>query len=178
MLVVDIETTTRYCASCGETKEIKQFPRNKNKPGGYGHTCKACNSIRAKRHYKDNKEYHINRTSKYRDEHADWYKKYSSSYNAAHKQDHKEWWEQYYAEHKETININNRQWKENNAIKVKAHYILDQALKSGKIIKPDICEICGASNNLEAHHSDYSKPEDVIWVCRKCHLYIHRGHNK
>jgi len=29
-------------------------------------------------------------------------------------------------------------------------------LKSGKLIKPDVCELCGSGLYIEAHHKDYS----------------------
>jgi len=35
------------------------------------------------------------------------------------------------------------------------------------------CERCGAIN-AEMHHDDYSKPLDVRFLCRPCHLAEHR----
>lgn len=32
---------------------------------------------------------------------------------------------------------------------------------------------CG-SEDSEMHHPDYSKPLDVVWRCRPCHLRLHR----
>ena len=43
------------------------------------------------------------------------------------------------------------------------------ALKKGILTKPNKCEDCGILTNLEGHHSDYSKPYQVKWVCHKCH---------
>ena len=34
------------------------------------------------------------------------------------------------------------------------------------------CQECGAGNS-QMHHEDYSKPLDVTWLCRPCHLHIH-----
>jgi hypothetical protein len=34
------------------------------------------------------------------------------------------------------------------------------------------CRECGAIN-VEAHHADYSKPLDVIWLCHKHHVEFH-----
>jgi hypothetical protein len=45
------------------------------------------------------------------------------------------------------------------------------AIRSGKLIKKP-CKKC-ANPKSEAHHKDYTKPLDVIWLCRKCHIQIH-----
>jgi hypothetical protein len=34
------------------------------------------------------------------------------------------------------------------------------------------CSQCGAPKT-DAHHEDYSKPLDVVWLCRKCHRLRH-----
>lgn len=39
-------------------------------------------------------------------------------------------------------------------------------------IKRKPCEQCG-SMDAEMHHHDYSKPLDVRWLCRPCHLSEH-----
>lgn len=47
--------------------------------------------------------------------------------------------------------------------------------KRGKISK-NPCEKCG-NNNSQMHHPDYGKPLCVNWLCRKCHLAIHKKVN-
>jgi hypothetical protein len=36
------------------------------------------------------------------------------------------------------------------------------------------CVQCGSDENLEHHHPNYSKPIEVITLCRKCHGLAHR----
>lgn len=35
------------------------------------------------------------------------------------------------------------------------------------------CVSCGATENLERHHPDYSKPLEFIVYCRRCHRALH-----
>ena len=51
------------------------------------------------------------------------------------------------------------------------------AVNRGKLIRPDKCQRCKNESKLgkdgrstiQAHHSDYSKPMDIEWLCAKCH---------
>jgi hypothetical protein len=40
-------------------------------------------------------------------------------------------------------------------------------------IPVEACENCGATY-AEKHHGDYSRPLDVIWLCRACHIDEHK----
>lgn len=53
-----------------------------------------------------------------------------------------------------------------------AYMAVDAALRCGVLIKPEVCYGCGCSNTehrIEAHHHDYAKPLEVIWLCTPCH---------
>ena len=41
-------------------------------------------------------------------------------------------------------------------------------------LKRQPCVFCGAPNS-HAHHEDYSKALEIVWVCRKHHAAIHSG---
>lgn len=41
-----------------------------------------------------------------------------------------------------------------------------------KKLVPQPCA-CG-STDVEMHHADYTKPLQVQWMCRRCHLKLHR----
>jgi hypothetical protein len=40
--------------------------------------------------------------------------------------------------------------------------------------KPLRCQICGQVRRLHAHHPDYERPTEVMWLCPRCHGFIHR----
>lgn len=61
-----------------------------------------------------------------------------------------------------------------NKEKAIARSLVRRALLAKEIVKPKICSVCKLSKNrIEAHHSDYSKPLKVKWVCTPCHYTIH-----
>lgn len=65
----------------------------------------------------------------------------------------------------------------NNPDKYKAHIKLRSAVSRGSILKPSNCQICSilcSKPSLQAHHNNYDRPLDVIWVCPRCHNDIHR----
>ncbi len=56
----------------------------------------------------------------------------------------------------------------------KARMIFSAAIASGKVVRPDNCQVCLKTGiKIHGHHEDYSKPLDVIFVCSRCHADIH-----
>ena len=56
-------------------------------------------------------------------------------------------------------------------------YRAEQAVRNAKrngTLFPQPCAICGAIKT-ECHHKDYSKPLDVVWLCKHCHRLVHNG---
>jgi len=48
------------------------------------------------------------------------------------------------------------------------------AVNKGVLVRPSTCGDCGEYfPKIIAHHEDYSKPLDVAWVCKPCHLKRH-----
>lgn len=67
-----------------------------------------------------------------------------------------------------------KKWHENNAEKRAAHVILGNAVRDKRVDKPDTCSRCGAGGRIDGHHADYTRPLDVVWLCRSCHVAEHR----
>ena len=65
------------------------------------------------------------------------------------------------------------EWKKTHKIEFLAQRKVQRAVKSGKITRPDLCSICGRKTKLQAHHTDYSQPLNVIWLCPSCHKKQH-----
>lgn len=59
----------------------------------------------------------------------------------------------------------------------RARWAVKRAIKSGKLCRPTICQTCGGDCYPDAHHCDYGRPTDVMWLCKSCHVEWHK-HNK
>ena len=63
-----------------------------------------------------------------------------------------------------------RKWRKNNPKKRNAQA---RAQNNIKIPKGQLCEICNKKKAVHRHHSNYSKPLEVIFLCIKCHVNLH-----
>lgn len=71
-----------------------------------------------------------------------------------------------------------KQWKKKSHTKESkvaknAWGITNRAIQNGTLIVPSECPKCGSTKRIQAHHEDYSKPYDVIWLCEVCHKQLH-----
>ena len=60
--------------------------------------------------------------------------------------------------------------------RARAHYLVAESVKWGRMNRLP-CSVCGDSQS-HAHHEDYSRPFDVVWLCPKHHSQRHRQLNK
>lgn len=88
-------------------------------------------------------------------------------------------------ERKARVKENNGRWPRSPKLfrskhpeKYAAHIAVGNALRDGKITKPNECERCGADWQLHGHHEDYAKPLEVVWLCAECHGARHREINE
>lgn len=75
-----------------------------------------------------------------------------------------------------------REWRKTHALddeqrrRANARSYANVYLSRG-LLERGPCEDCGIEHDelqpVEMHHADYSKPLDVTWLCRDCHLARH-----
>ncbi|TWI32780.1 hypothetical protein IQ24_02655 [Paracoccus sulfuroxidans] len=71
---------------------------------------------------------------------------------------------------KNSTNVTSR-WRAQNPDGYKAHSAVSNAIRDGRL-KREPCLFCG-TDRVHAHHRDYARPLDVIWLCPKCHHRLH-----
>lgn len=148
----------KTCTNCYQDKGHDEFHKVKRHKDGLAYFCKQCTCEKARN----------NRLAK-----LDEYKekaRIKSRTCQRQKQTTKEF--QKRPEEVEKSRARNRLWSKNNRIKKNAHGLVYKALAKGKLLK-STCEKCG-EEKTEAHHRDYSKPLEVMWLCRVHHAEIHR----
>lgn len=154
----------KKCFKCGETKSFNDFYKHKKTKDGYLNKCKDCARNDTLRHRAENiekvREYDRNRPN------------HKERVEARKKrmQDIKENNPALYEKYKKSA----KKWNTENKHKRNAHNKVARALFNGKIKRRSDCEVCGSDEKIEAHHHDYSKPLDVIWLCVKCHKQEHK----
>jgi hypothetical protein len=77
----------------------------------------------------------------------------------------------YRERHPEKVHQGLLDWGARNREKRFAHRRVYKAVKEGTLVRQP-CEICGELR-VDAHHEDYSKPLDVMWLCKLHHRQIH-----
>jgi len=66
-----------------------------------------------------------------------------------------------------------KEWVQKNPEKYQARLRVQTAVKQGVLVRKP-CQKCGRENSV-GHHPDYTKPLEVIWLCRIHHRAIHYG---
>lgn len=65
-----------------------------------------------------------------------------------------------------------KKYRSSNPEKYLAHNIVNNAIRDGFLVKKE-CERCGDKKS-QAHHDDYSKPLDIVWLCSQHHHDRHK----
>ena len=136
----------KECFKCGVEKERSEFYKHPQMGDGLLGKCKACTKKDATEHRNKN----IDRVRRYDIDRA--------------KLPHRK------ANNAKMV----KKYREENPLAGPAHNKVTRAVRSGKLIKPDSCSICGKIGMVHGHHRDYSKPLEVTWVCQACHKQIHK----
>jgi len=134
---------TQECIKCNVVKPLNEYYEHSEMANGYLGKCKDCCKVDTKNNYRN----HIHEYSKYEKKRAKRRKR------------------------KVQVSVSLKKWRERHPEKSKAIYLVTSAIKGGRLVKKP-CMDCGAENT-QAHHFDYLKPLEVIWLCYPCHLKKH-----
>lgn len=173
----------KVCTGCKEEKSVDEFGKDKKGLLGRNQKCKVCCCARAKLTVHSPEA--IENRKKYRSE---WQKEKRPILNArlrdryvknieSERDKANERMRRYMASEKGKVKHNEtrKKYEKDNPEKISAQRKVRNAIKTGKLIRPEICDVCNKQGNIEGHHEDYNKPLEVIWMCQFCHLYHHQS---
>ena len=135
---------SKECFKCKTIKPLADFYKHSAMADGHLNKCKDCAKNDVSKHRADNLE-------KIR------------AYDRAR------------GKNPERIKLNteiNRAWRQEDGRRTRAHSAVSNAIRRGLLVRLP-CVRCGDEKSL-AHHEDYDKPLDVMWLCQPCHKQRHK----
>jgi ribosomal protein S27AE len=135
---------SKECFKCKTVKPLEEFYKHSQMADGHLNKCKECNKNDATKHRNKNLE----KIRAYDRERAKEPERI-----------------------KATTEIN-RAWRAEDKRRQVAHNAIARAIRNGSLVRIP-CIRCGEHKSL-AHHEDYDKPLEVMWLCQPCHKQRHK----
>ena len=135
---------SKVCFKCNSDKPISEYYKHPSMADGHLNKCKECTKKDAGQHRASNLE-KIREYDRRRGKNADRIKASTAI---------------------------NRLWREEDKRRQACHSKVSTAIKNGTLVRSP-CERCGDVKSV-AHHEDYDKPLEVMWLCQPCHKQRHR----
>lgn len=114
---------------------------------------------------------------KYREAHPEKIKELNASYRKEHREELAEYLRNWRQANKHKAKEYEARRKPRDPAKAKARSVVNNAVKSGGISKPDVCSQCGRPDKpIHAHHYagyDYLNWLNIVWLCPSCHREAH-----
>jgi NAD-dependent SIR2 family protein deacetylase len=134
----------KECFKCKAVKSLEEFYKHPRMEDGHVNKCKECN----KKDVTANRNKNIEKFRAYDRERA---------------------------KNPERIKANvevNRAWRAEDRRRGIAHNAVSRAIRNGSLFRLP-CSKCGEKKS-HAHHEDYDKPLEIIWLCQLCHKQRHK----
>lgn len=135
---------SKECFKCKTVKPLTEFYKHSEMADGHLNKCKECNKNDATSHRNKNLER-------------------IREYDRARGKESKRI--------KATTEIT-RAWRAEDSRRNVAHNQVARAVRNGTLVRQP-CVRCGEAKSL-AHHEDYDKPLEVMWLCQPCHKQRHK----
>jgi len=135
---------SKNCFKCNAVKPLSEFYKHSGMADGHVNKCKSCN----KKDVNENRLKNIDYYREYDRERAKNYIRQQASSEIS------------------------KAWRQVDKRRDFCHNAVSRAIKSGQLVRQP-CLRCGNEKSL-AHHEDYDKPLDVMWLCQPCHKQRHK----
>ena len=134
----------KECFKCKTVKPLTEFYKHNKMADGHVNKCKGCNK---------------NDVTDYRNKNIERIRAYDRARGKE-------------PERIKAVAEITRAWRAEDSRRVLAHTSVAGAIRRGELVRQPCCR-CGAQKTV-AHHEDYDKPLDVMWLCQACHKQRHK----
>lgn len=141
---VDMIRSEKECFKCKTIKPLSAFYKHANMADGHLNKCKDC----AKNDSNVHRYQNLEKVRAYDRERAKQPKRIKAATEI------------------------NKIWRASDKRRAVAHSSVARAIKKGDLVRLP-CQRCGEKKSV-AHHEDYDKPLDVVWLCQPCHKIRHK----
>jgi hypothetical protein len=135
---------SKKCFKCNTVKLLEDFYKHPQMPDGHVNKCKECNK----------NDVTVNRNKNIEKVRA---------YDRARGKEPKRI---------KAVTEITRAWRAEDLRRQVAHSSVARAVCKGELVRQPCCR-CGAEKTV-AHHEDYGKPLEVVWLCQPCHKQRHK----
>lgn len=152
--------TTKPCIKCLQEKPLTEFYKHSKMADGHLNKCKECTKSDVKKHRSENLE----RIREYDRSRGRFPHRVAA--RAAYQLT-----DAYRKIHAEST----KKWKAHHPDRRRAANILNSAIRDKKVFAWPVCAVPACcTESPQAHHADYSRPLDVVWLCAKHHAQAHK----
>lgn len=147
--------TSKICFKCGAEKSVDDFYRHAAMADGRLGKCKTCTREDVKANRQENRAHYV-KFDRLRSRQPDRQVARTA-----------------YAKTERGVAVSRKakaDWEHRNPQKKAAATKVHNAIRDGRLERKP-CEVCGVK--AQAHHFDYSRPLDVIWLCSAHHSAYH-----
>ena len=141
----------KECFKCKKEKPLSEFYKHPQMKDGYLNKCKPC----AKEDVTANRNNNIDKVRQYDRDRSK-------------------------LPHRMKLNTERcKEFRKQFPLAYKAHTAVNNAVRDGRLIKPEICSSCKKpATQIEGHHEDYNKPLEITWLCASCHRKLDKDLNQ
>lgn len=135
---------SKECFKCKSVKPLTEFYKHRAMGDGHLNKCKECTK---------------NDVSKHRSENLEKIRAYDRERGKI-------------SERIKASTEINRAWRKEDQRRSRAHSAVARSIRKGELVQKP-CIQCGEIKSI-AHHEDYDKPLEVMWLCQPCHKQRHK----
>ena len=157
----DPAAAEKVCSRCKQVRSLADYYADKRATDGRRPECKPC---------------FLKLRAEYRATHPEQKKQTDAIYRARQSVEKKrQYGRNHYYKHQEAYAERRKQRRRLHPEKSYACNVVLNAIKRGRLVRPDKCQQCGATAAIEASHSDYRFPMKIQWLCVKCHRLLDKS---